>query len=298
MYVKGNNSLEQHGRLQPRAGYGFNVGQRCCMSAIIFICVLFMTHNAALLWLFEAPDQIWVLGATMGALIAQMAALVIVCLLIPRSLSSKVLLTLVALPLPTISFTFYAVRTGAGSSISTAIAIWMILVWTLLATPLLLLQWRSGLLLRWPSKESRVNAARPAQFGIREVMIGTAIIGVLLGVSRALFASGSKMHNVGGNSEFIKLLVVMTFFNTLAAYAGIFVAFRPKYVTLWLLGACLGCVLILGAQLLVCSWVHAFLGVNPLFLLLPMHGVQLSVVVLWIILLRGAGFQLIRDKLG
>ena len=269
--------------------------QLCSCIVLLLVGLAFLGHNGVLLWYASRPEPAW-LGASMGALTAQLGCTAIVGLLIPRLGSTKVLFTLLVMPVPVISFTWYAARTGAGPVICTSIAIWMIVAWTLFAVPLIYYQRRFGLRLCW-SERRAVGDIRATQFGIREILIGTTIIGVLLGISRALFSTDMSPSGGGrAEIEFVKLLVLITIFNTMACYTIIFAAFRPNRTTLWLLGAISVSFLLLGIELLLCSWAKVFSGRFTWLLLLAMHLSQIVFVTCWIVMLRGAGFRLVKGK--
>ena len=226
-------------------------------------------------------------GLCLGVIAAEITLCAVFAALTPFSLSLRMGLGLAGAVVVCVAIFR---MDGPGGDERLEIAGAAFLQWIAVQIPLWVFRLRGGWLLRWtPSIEAGARS-RDLQFGIRQMMVWTAMVAVVLSIAKTALPADS--HSPSGNKagEILIVTLILVTSNTLAAWPMIWAAFVRSRVFTWCLTAA-GC-----SAILCVGEVWAFRAVfggvsSEIFALL--HLIQFVSVGGSLLLIRASGVRLV-----
>ncbi len=165
--------------------------------------------------------------------------------------------------------------------------------WLLIQIPLWLLVARYGLRIVDANYQPANRELRDQQFGIRQIMILTALVAVVLGAGRTLLG-GMNSEQPFGHWPSVSFFAFFAVSNAAIAFPLIAAALTSRNAPLKIAGASLLLAPITFCELMIFDWLEPFGGptVEEYWILVFINAVQAPWILSVLLLLRAAGFRL------
>ena len=235
------------------------------------------------------------IGLVIGSSYAQVVASAVWTALGPPRLLARLIAGLVAFGVATLSMFVCALRDAGDDSIAFVIAGAMFVQWLLYQAPLWMVR-RRGWRLAWPGAPPGESSAGELQFGVRQLMIWTAIVAAFLAAARLLV--GDKLRDVD-RMEFRQeaaVFFIASLLNSLLVFPIVWGCFVRRRLWLWLLISALWCALMTPLELLLVKYAASGGRINDLEIFVLMNVAQSLAVAGILLAARLAGFRLTRES--
>jgi hypothetical protein len=252
----------------------------------------------ALVSLPQGPTSILgtlVISAVLGTMFGQVSLAAAWCALGPFALVRRLPLAFAWIAAIVLSFGFSIARESNSDGLP------MLLVyggavlgqWLLVQIPLWLLVARHGLRIVGASPKPANRQLLDQQFGIRQIMILTALVAVVLGAGRILLG-GMKSNEPFGDWTKVLIFAFFAVSNAAIAFPLIAAALTRQNLTLRIAGAILLLAPITFFELMIFNWLEPFASPNgeEYWILILINAIQTPWVLSVLLLLRAGGFRL------
>jgi hypothetical protein len=251
---------------------------------IAVLAIVFVLFDMLMATAIELPgdDQATIM---LGGAFAQITLLAVWAALGPATVFKRLATSLIAISL---------VALAVVVSIDSWKGLWLAMVttqWLTIQAPLWVLRLAFGWRLSWPNESIDKANRDDVQFGIRQLMAWTGLVGVTLGVARWLLPE--DLSNLGGNPRHAAIIFgVLSVFNSLLAWPVVWAALMRSRAWAWLIVALFCCI---GLTLAEIATFDAATGRRgSVYVVWVMNSLQFVTTAVGLLLVRLAGFRLVR----
>lgn len=182
------------------------------------------------------------------------------------------------------------VSSGGGGGEGWLFFVISVVQWIVIQIPLWgfrLFGWR----LCWPGEQITGASRRDMQFGIGQMMVWTALVGVTFGIGRLLMPDDLG-RSTSSPPHALAIVTILTVYNCLLAWPVVWSTLAPRWWWLWLIASALCCVGLTAAEVFTFHQAMAMGrgGEEEIFWI--MNTLQVAAASVALLALRAAGFRL------
>ena len=228
-------------------------------------------------------------GIVLGLVFAQVAALAVWSALGPVSVFSRVATGLVLAVVVALSL-FACIHQGGGGDEPIVLSAVVLATWLAIQVPLWAVRLIAGWHLCWAEEEHGGSSRDEMQFGVGQLLIWTALVGVTLGLGRWL-VPGDVDNSFRDVRVALGMLGVLTVFNVLLALPVIWSSFVSSWVPVWFVTAAVCFLGLTVAEISVFRAATGMTGVDEGIFWL-MNAIQFAAAAVCLLFVRACGLRL------
>jgi hypothetical protein len=256
--------------------------------ALGWLVIIAVHPSGSLSWAFFLA-----IGALLGTMFGQTSLSAAWCALGPWSLIQRLPLASawMAAIILSLCVNLALTRSGDGLAVVLVYGGVMVLQWLLVQAPLWLFAAMYGVRVVHADTDACSARHNNHQFGIRQVLILTTLVALVLGASKMMLGD-LKSVNFGGERGFLVFLVILEVANSLMAVLIVSASFllRSQHAILVVAIVIAGAA---AAETPLMEWLEPGpAGMSNFWILLPLNAVHCGWILIVIMLLRAGGFRM------